>query len=383
MLAELPLTRNNKLDRRALPEPGVAPIDRAAGFVGPRSDTELQLAAIWEELLGVAPIGVRDNFFDLGGHSLLAVQLVSRVSRRFGRELPLAALLTDGTIEQMAVLIDQTGDGRPWSPLVPIRPHGTLAPLFCIHPAGGNVLGYHELAQHVGSERPVYAIQARGVDGLQKPHATFDAMLGDYLAAIRAVQPAGPYHLLGWSSGGVLAYEIARRLAESGETVAQVSLIDSRVMSSLDFDPDDESRILVTLADFLERFYGFKVGISYDELEALDREARLARLLEQASIAGHAPLDLDAGALRTFLEVARENLKLLKDYQPPPSDLPVRLYRVAERAGEQDDDLSDDLGWSEIVGRRLAIEHVSGDHITVMTGDHARRLAAAIEASLS
>jgi thioesterase domain-containing protein len=283
----------------------------------------------------------------------------------------------------MAVLIEQMDGDRPWSPLAPIRPHGSLAPLFCVHPAGGNVLSYYELAHHVHADRPVFALQARGVDGKQPPHATLDEMAEEYIAAMRSVQPSGPYHLVGWSSGGVVAYEIARRLREAGQEIGSVSLIDSRVMSSLDFDPDDDSRILVTLADFLNRFYGFQVAVTYEELEQLDPEARFAYVLEKAKIAGQAPMGLDVNELRTFVEVARANLKVLKDYVPPTSDLPVHLYRAADRLTEQDQDLRDDLGWREIVGDALVVEQSSGDHITMMTGQHAQRLAAAIEASLA
>ncbi len=382
-LPAIPLSRNNKLDRKALPEPTVAQQGLKLGFVAPRNEMELELAAIWEEVLGVSPIGVRDNFFDLGGHSLLAVQLVSRVGRRFQCSVPLAALLSDGTIERLAVFIGQAANDRPWSPLTPIRPHGALAPLFCVHPAGGNVLGYYELAQHVDPERPVYALQARGVDGKLPPHVTLDEMAEEYLAAIRSVQPAGPYHVVGWSSGGVVAYEIARRLSASGETIGVVSLIDSRVMSSLDFDPDDESRILVTLADFLQRFYGFHVPVTYEELEQLDREARLAHVLERAKVAGQVPLELDVEQLRVFLNVARANLKVLKDYAPPKSELPVHLYRAAQRVGEQDSDLSDDLGWRKIVGDALVVHEVPGDHITMMAGANAERLAAELESALA
>ncbi len=381
-LESLPLNRSHKVDRNALPEPIVTRSDRKTGFLAPRNEIELELTTLWEDVLGVAPIGMHDNFFDLGGHSMLAVQLVSRIRKHFQRSVPLSALLSDGTIERMAVLIEQLDDDRPWSPLVPIRPHGALAPLFCIHPAGGNVLSYYELAHHLDPDRPVYAIQARGVDGAQPPHARLDEMVDAYVTAIRSVQPSGPYHLVGWSSGGVVAYAIALQLREAGEEIGSVALIDSRVMSSLDFDPDDESRILVTLADFLERFYGFPFHVTYEELEPLEREARLTHLLEKAKIVGQAPMGLDADDLRALVEVARANLKILKDYAPPASDLPVRLYRAGERRGEQDGDLRDDLGWRAVVGDALVVAEVTGDHITMMTGEHAQRLASAIEAAL-
>ncbi|MEQ8790735.1 MAG: amino acid adenylation domain-containing protein [Pirellulaceae bacterium] len=383
VLDELPLGANGKIDRRALPEPIATRPDLRIGYLAPRNDLEMRLTSVWEEVLGVEPIGVRDNFFELGGHSMLAVQLISRVSRQFERELPLASLLRDGTIERMAVLLHQADGDRPWTPLVPIRPHGEMPPLFCVHPAGGNVLCYHELAHAVAHDRPVYALEARGADGRQPPHATLDEMIFDYIEAIRAAQPAGPYHLVGWSSGGVVGYEIARRLQDAGETIASVSLLDSRVMSSLEFDPDDESRILATLADFLDRFYGFRLGVAYDDLAKLDGDARLEYLLQQARRGGNLPLELDAADLRTFVDVARANLRLLHDYAPPAGDLPVTLFRAAEQTMESAAEPGDDFGWSAIVGEALTITTVRGDHISMMTGAQVKELGAAIEASIA
>ena len=120
---------------------------------------------------------------------MLAVQLVSRVGKHFGREIPLAALLRDATIERMAVLIEQLDEDRDWSPMVPLRPHGERPPLFCVHPAGGNVLCYYELAHALSHEQPVYALQARGVDGRHAPHDELDSMVDENLAAMRQVQP--------------------------------------------------------------------------------------------------------------------------------------------------------------------------------------------------
>ncbi|HEU0078664.1 MAG TPA: amino acid adenylation domain-containing protein, partial [Longimicrobiaceae bacterium] len=211
VLEAIPLTPNGKTDRGALPAPERAG-EPGAEHVPPRDATELALAGVWEEVLGTSPVGVRDDFFEMGGHSLLAVRLVARVETVLGARLPLTTLFAAPTIEALAlVLREGTADGGA-SPLVPVRASGERAPLFFVHPVGGDVLCYAPLARHLDAGQPFYALRSRGLDGGEPPRATVEAMAADYLDAMRAVQPRGPYRLGGWSMGGVVAWEMARRL---------------------------------------------------------------------------------------------------------------------------------------------------------------------------
>src|SRR5262249_27647409 len=157
----------------------------------------------WEELLGLSEVGVRDSFFDLGGHSLLAVRLMARIERQLGRELPLAALFRAPTIEGLASLLRTDQAELPASsPLVPLAPAERgissseeaegAAPLFLVHPIGGSVFCYRELARRLAG-RPVYGLQARGLTGGEQPLATVPEMASLYLESLRAAQPAGPY----------------------------------------------------------------------------------------------------------------------------------------------------------------------------------------------
>ena len=141
MLDALPRTPNGEPDRRALPAPDYVPQQTERGFVAPRDPAEKELAAIWERILRVSPIGARDNFFELGGHSLLAVSLFAHIEKAFGKTLPLAILFTSPTIEQLARILQRDEPSVPWSALVPIQPHGAKPPLFFMHSGGGHVLG--------------------------------------------------------------------------------------------------------------------------------------------------------------------------------------------------------------------------------------------------
>jgi aspartate racemase len=227
ILDELPLTPNGKVDRHRLPAPEQSRPELEEGFVAPRDELERQLSNLWERILDVKPIGVTDNFFELGGHSLLAVRLFAQIEKLFHKNLPLATLFQAPTIEGLAEILRQEGWVSSWSSLVPIKPGGVKPPFYLVHPSGGNVLCYRALARFLDSDQPVFALQAQGLDGKRPPHATLEEMATHYIEEIRTLQPEGPYHLGGSSSGGVLAFEIAQQLQAQGEEVGLLAMIDT------------------------------------------------------------------------------------------------------------------------------------------------------------
>jgi amino acid adenylation domain-containing protein len=224
MLEALPLNANGKLDRRALPAPGPERPDLGARFIAPATLLEIELARIWEELLGVHPVGLRDDFFDLGGHSLLAARLVTEIRRRLGRQVGLTALLEQPTIEHLVAVMQQDASDL-LEPIVPVQPQGKQAPLFFLH---GDYLsgGFYctSLARHLGPDQPLYALPPCGLDGGAVPDS-YAGMAARHLEAIRRVQPHGPYRLGGQCNGGLIAYEIARQLEAQGERVEHLVLI--------------------------------------------------------------------------------------------------------------------------------------------------------------
>ena len=222
----------------------------ARPFVAPRDELETRLASIWSQLLGLEQVGVHDNFFELGGDSMLAVRLMAEVEAASGRKLPLAWLFQDATIGRLAAVLRAPEEAPASATLVPIRPHkaGDPRPLFCVHPAGGTVFCYRDLARFLDPARPLYGLQARGIDGLQSPHTRIEDMAGEYIAAMRSVQPQGPYLLTGWSLGGILAFEMARQLATDGFETGLLAVIDAGMTAPGEsFDEDDFLPILLEL----------------------------------------------------------------------------------------------------------------------------------------
>jgi acyl carrier protein len=205
-LQEFPLTPNGKVDRASLPVPSAEPVHDAAQAVEPRNRIELQLVAIWEQVLGITPIGVRDNFFALGGYSLLALRMFSAIEQTFGKRLPMAVLFQAPTIEQLADVLADEGCTVRWRSLVAIQPEGKKSPFFAVPGVGGNVLVFARLAKLLGDDQPFYGLQARGLDGREKPFMRVEEMAAHYIDEIRSVQPRGPYLIGGTCTGGLAAY---------------------------------------------------------------------------------------------------------------------------------------------------------------------------------
>ncbi len=225
ILSAMPLTPNGKIDRRGLLALGCE--TAAAEPVAATDGLQLQLVAIWEEVLGKRPIGIADDFFELGGHSLLAARLMHRIGQALGKTLPLAMLFEAPSIDQLAAVLRENGWFHHWSSLVPIQPAGSQPPFFCVHGVGGNVIGLRELGRRMSPGHPFHGLQSQGLDGTRPCHTSIEDMAAHYLDEIRSVQPNGPYFFGGFSFGGLVAYEMAQQLLTSGGEVGLLVLFDT------------------------------------------------------------------------------------------------------------------------------------------------------------
>ncbi|POA18110.1 non-ribosomal peptide synthetase [Pseudomonas sp. FW300-N1A1] len=231
LLARMPLTPNGKLDRKALPEPGVE--QQRQDYVAPVTELEKALATIWQQVLKIERVGVTDNFFELGGDSILSLQVIarSRSLKAQGLSLKLRDLMQKPSITQLVASVQ--GTALKSTGLLAMNGEvSAVAPLFCVHAGFGTVFDYEPLARRLSGQRQVLAIQARMLLDPAWDDASLQGMASDYVAQIRAHQPQGPYHLLGWSLGGTLALLMAAQLESAGQQVTFVGLVDSFVPSA-------------------------------------------------------------------------------------------------------------------------------------------------------
>ncbi|MEV0615123.1 amino acid adenylation domain-containing protein [Nonomuraea sp. NPDC050404] len=304
-LPELPLTAHGKVDRRALPDP-----ELTGSGCGPSTPREEMLCELFAEVLRVPRVGVDDNFFDLGGHSLLATRMIDRIRTVLGAEVPIRALFEEPTVAGLARQLDTDVREDPFGVLLPLRPHGSRAPLFCVHPAGGLSWPYAGLLRHLDADVPVYGLQARGLSGGERPAGSLEEMVEDYLAQIRGVQPDGPYHLLGWSFGGIAVHALAARLEELGERVATLVIVDSAPARPLPAEAEEQFAALELDNIYRGMLEAFDVAAPESD-EALTYD-EVMRLLRQAGNTALAGVD-EARAMRT-MELLRNNVAIAGRY---------------------------------------------------------------------
>jgi thioesterase domain-containing protein len=367
----LPLTPNGKVDRRALSAlDGVAPRNEA-DFVGPRDDLERQLTRMWEELLGIPRVGIKDNFFALGGNSLLAVRLMGRIEQGCGRSLPLDTLFRAATIEDLAGILR-----RPERPsdslLVAIQPEGSRPPFFWVHPIGGNVVCYGELARGLGRDQPFYGFRAQGLHGEKECLSRIEAMAARYVEEMRSLQPDGPCLLGGWSLGGLVAFEMARQLQQAGRTVALLALLDVGARE------EDARHPAEQFLEDLARQFGREAPPSAWRFPDLPRDRSLtdeqwAGVLEQARIAELVPPDMGALQMRDLSRVFMANARAAEAYAPPAYGGRVVLFKAGERPAPTAADV--DLGWGGLCAQGAQVHVVPGDHYTMLRPPHVQVLA--------
>jgi thioesterase domain-containing protein/acyl carrier protein len=337
----------------------------ATGFVAPRSQVEWQLARIWEELIGVAPIGVKDNFFDLGGHSLMLVQLIARIEQRFDRTLPVSILFESPTIEQLAIaLSDEQRTHRPSSSLVPLHTRGPLPPFFWIHGDSSNVM----LPALLGPDRPLFALEHQAHDGRAARYTEVETIAAHYLEEIRTVQPQGPYLLGGYSFGGVIAFEMAQQLLRRQADVALLFLLDpsGRAANLGDADGNENSNSTV-----LDIFTGQLRTQIRTKIQKVQHTAKMLRCKACVVTGSLLPPTLRSAYI---LDIYR---KALRSYVPQPYSGRVSIYKTLSI------EYSSPRDWPNLITGPLTIHDCDATHDALMKDPHIRHWTAKLKDGLT
>ena len=374
---DLPLTPNGKLDEAALPVPTQAVVAGVSEFVAPRTRFERDLAAIWCEVLGLKQVSVYDNFFDIGGHSLLLNQVALAIRRASGMDVPLRMLFEAPTIADLAqraeavagernypseVLVDDAfGLGNDTSSLTLLQLGESESPLYVFHALNGGVTIYDSLIQKLGWEHTIYGFDAmsRPVAGEDLP--TLEALAEGYVDELLRQQPQGPYRLVGWSFGGVLAYAGACRLRALGHEVELLALIDSSVYRD-EMGEVDEFQVWKAFIGHLTQEVRLLAGYDPSELLTASFDERFTLMERHVKRSGHAGwiATFTADRLRQLFQLFRRHLLALSHYRPRPFDGRMMHFETVE----QDDTIESTWPGLALGGCDRIL--VGGDHVSVL-----------------
>ncbi|MGG7517727.1 amino acid adenylation domain-containing protein [Allorhizobium undicola] len=379
----IPLNVNGKIDRNALPAPQWKAEE---GFVAPQTAAQETIAAIWRDILGIKDVGIHDSFFNLGGDSLAAARMIAAIRARMKSEIPIAAVFDTPTIATMARLIEAPAARANFlDPVLPIRERGHGAPLFCVHPVLGMGWGFYSLAGHVSDDTPIYAFQSEGLRDLSALPQSVEEMAGRYVDHMRRIQPQGPYHLLGWSFGGLVAHEIARQLRDQDEQVAFLGLLDSYpYLQNADAARLDDATLVQAALGFL--------GFDVDPAE-LDTNKPLFSVLndylfQQYGLDDH-PLVTEVQAYEPdILEKARSvvihHLGLAQKFKPGWVDTDMHFFTAKRGNNAAIDHVINyqPEAWLTHVGGRVYRRALDCYHQEMLDAGPAAEIGAAIQAEI-
>ena len=367
VLAAWPLTPNGKIDRRALP----APVQRQQEtYRSPRTPQEELVCRLFGETLGLARVGIDDNFFSLGGHSLLATRLAGQIRSALGVDLRIRTLFEAPTVAELVARLDvKTAPESAFEQMLPLRARGSRPPLFCAHPAGGLSWCYAGFMRELAPEQPIYGLQAAAVMGDGEFPAGIDSMAEEYVHAIRNLQPAGPYYILGWSFGGIVAHEIACRLQQLGERVGLLTIMDT-------FPSVEGEEIPVeTEEDVLRQLAGI-IGLDLKGLEG--RPLDFATVYEAAKQAGHVPADFNERIARRTMQMMLHNAGLKQGFRSSRLDGDVLFFYATKKEGRH----SLPEAWKPYVTGRIEVHNVDCKHFEMTDPGPVREIGRILEQHL-
>lgn len=380
-----PITSNGKADLKELNRMIMGKRDKKTDSAIPRDLAELTLVNIFKDILKAGSVGIDDGFFDLGGHSLLAIELFAAIEKEFRIHLPLATLFERGNVRKLAELIRSNGGGVQTSCLVPVS-RGTGSKQLClVHPAGGNVLCYYELAREMGSEYSVYGLQASGLSG--KVVDTVSDMARYYLEEISLQGNKDDLIFGGWSMGALIAFEMARQVTEQSGGSPRLMIIDQLApveenQGSIKANIDPVERMLV-FAGKVAHLVGRPLEISAESLSGKTPEAQSEVFLKAFKNVNLVPADMKLNDFHGYLELMIHHNEITSACRPGTFEGKTLLIRAEEALPPPEGQAeipvrTPDLGWGQWTRKGLSIVNIPGNHVTVIAQPFVKELAKAL-----
>ncbi|MDP1666746.1 MAG: amino acid adenylation domain-containing protein [Methylobacter sp.] len=350
-LDALPLTPNGKLDRKALPKPDQSQQELEADFIAPRNPVEKQLAEIWCNVLEIDRVGIRDNFFELGGHSLLVVKMVAEVNKLFNIDLPLGAIYQSPLVEELGIIISSGNRQPSWYSLVPIQTQGSRPPLFAIH-----TLSLVDLPRHLGKDQPLYFLRygmAAEIGNRSLSLPLLEDLASHYIKELQQIQPHGPYYLIGFSFGGVIAYEMACQLVTNGHQVNLVGLMDTHLTHEKQWLPYH------------------RVICNFFSLSPSQLLKKIKNKINDLGTSYKYGTDFWPHIYTSAPDNACHN-----NYQPKSyNGSHVTLFQGWESTSKFISYVRPEQAWKKLLGHKLEVQQVSGAHFDIFREPHVRILA--------
>jgi thioesterase domain-containing protein len=408
-------------------------VTRGEGRVPPGTPLERHLVQLWEKLLKKDPVGIHDNFFELGGDSLTGAICIYQLQEALSETIPLAAIFDAPTVFELARYLEQklpAGVARLFGNpipipavieeavhpiiLVPIQPKGSKPPLFCIHPAGGIVFPYYTLAHYLGKDQPLYGLQDPSLYDARSTPQTIEAMAAGYVKALKTVQPEGPYHLLGWSIGGVLAYEMAQQLSMQSQPVALLIMLDtSAPVPAMALQPSHRgwrTQMMSSTEKLFNRLQGIGSAIkpisSYirsglfllavsgkrsggpasekpkiaDLLGWAGLDTWRTRLLRESEVASTVSREttlllIEMPAVRRILELVWEHRQLVRRYTAGTYQGRITLFCAARSEPNEKDAKDPTMGWGVLAEGGVEVHFIQANHVGLLVKPHVEILS--------
>lgn len=374
-LDELPLTSNNKIDRKSLPDFD-AEEQIKDSYVAPRNETEKVVSEIWQGVLKLPRVGVEDNFFDIGGHSLLAVQIMTRIEKKLGKKMAIAVLFDYPTVGKLSAHISQEDTRNiKWKSVVPIRAAGKKTPLYIVHGAGLNVLNFYDLASQLDPEQPVFGLQGVGLDGEPVTLDNIHDIAKLYLDELVKHNPNGPYQLGGYSIGGFIAVEMARQLEAMGKEVKMLAIFDTDADNCREMEP--WYIILPKVARrYMPKFLGGKKSFFKQLSDKLNEKKMTVN--ERFGLKEKTESDEYYVLLES---IVKKYVEALRKYKLTPVNFDIHLFKADFNDHYNNDEVY--LGWKKYTSKEVKRYVTPGNHLTMMVQPNVSELAKAVQDALN
>ncbi|PWS29199.1 non-ribosomal peptide synthetase [Pedobacter yonginense] len=377
ILNKIPLSKTGKVNRKELPYINFESVDHNTVFSEAVTPSEKLILKIWKDILNLGSISTKSDFFELGGHSLLAVKVMIAIEKETQRRLPLATLFENSTIEKLARMIDIDEKEIKWDSLVAIKKTGNKIPIYLIHGGGLNVLVFSSLGKYMHSEQPVYGMQALGLDGKTEFRYSIEELAERYNAEIINNDPIGPYAIAGYSYGGLIAYEMAKKLREMGKEVKMLGILDTNA-AGRDFEQTKLQKIAKKIFRQFRKlsFFGKSFLVNPREVYVYQKKSITYKL----KVLFGAKSETKKEEVNFKEEIVKSYETAYQNYAMKPFDIKVDLFRVKKRIYFLDDPIY--LGWKDYALDGVNIHEVPGDHKTFLFPPNDKEFAEILQRTL-